>query len=57
MLAKVLGSKVYKGENGKEIGFYDIKKVSDNKILEGFPEFLKLFIGMEIPLISLRMHS
>jgi len=43
MLAKVLGSKVYKGENGKEIGFYDIKKVSDNKIFEGFPEVFKAF--------------
>jgi GMP synthase-like glutamine amidotransferase len=43
MLAKVLGSKVYKGENGKEIGFYDIKKVSNNKIFEGFPEVFKAF--------------
>jgi GMP synthase (glutamine-hydrolysing) len=43
MLAKVLGSKVYKGENGKEIGFYDIKKVSDNKIFKGFSEVFKAF--------------
>lgn len=43
MLAKVLGEKVYKGEKGKEIGFFDIEKVSDNPLFSNFPKTFKAF--------------
>ncbi|MCX7760447.1 MAG: gamma-glutamyl-gamma-aminobutyrate hydrolase family protein [Hydrogenothermaceae bacterium] len=43
MLAKVLGSKVYKGEKGKEIGFFDVYKVSDHPYFYEFPKTLKVF--------------
>ncbi|MEJ5173078.1 MAG: type 1 glutamine amidotransferase [Hydrogenothermaceae bacterium] len=43
MLAKVLGSRVYKGEKGKEIGFFDVYKVSDHPYFYEFPKILKVF--------------
>lgn len=43
MLAKVLGERVYKGKKGKEIGFFDIEKVSDNILFSNFPKVFKAF--------------
>ncbi|MFN3786935.1 MAG: type 1 glutamine amidotransferase [Sulfurihydrogenibium azorense] len=43
MLAKVLGEEVYKGEKGKEIGFFDIEKVSENALFSHFPKNFKAF--------------
>lgn len=43
MLAKVLGARVYKGEKGKEIGFFDVYKVSQVELFKDFPDKLKVF--------------
>lgn len=43
MLAHVLGAKVYKGQNGKEIGWFDIKKVGEHEFFKDFPNHLKVF--------------
>ncbi len=43
ILAKVLGFSVYKGNNGKEIGFFDVKKVQNHEYFESFPEKFTVF--------------
>lgn len=43
MLAEVLGGKVYKGERGKEIGFFNIEKISENVLFSDFPKNFKAF--------------
>jgi len=42
MLAKVLGAKVYPGDKGKEIGWYEITKVGEHPYFEEFPKKLKV---------------
>lgn len=42
LLAKVLGANVYKA-NQKEIGFFEIQKVCDNKYFEDFPNKFTAF--------------
>ncbi len=42
MLAKVLGSKVYKGHK-KEIGVFDVKKVNNHPYFDHFPDSFKVF--------------
>ena len=61
MLAHVLGERVYKGENGKEIGWYEIKKENEHKFFKGFPE--KLFVfqwhqdTFDLPKNAIRIYS
>lgn len=43
MLAKILGAKVYKGDKGKEIGFFDVYKTSNLAIFKDFPNKMKVF--------------
>ncbi|NPA40481.1 MAG: GMP synthase [Thermodesulfobacteria bacterium] len=42
MIAKFLGARVYKGERGKEIGWYEIFKTGEHPYFEEFPERLKV---------------
>ncbi|OSS41650.1 Glutamine amidotransferase class-I [Desulfurella amilsii] len=42
MLARVLGSRVYKG-NKKEIGFFEVKKVEKHPYFDNFPDSFKVF--------------
>jgi len=43
MLAKVLGASVYRGKNGEEIGWFFVKKVSDDRFFGEFPDRLLVF--------------
>lgn len=43
ILAKVLGFNVYKGSNGKEIGFFEIKKTQQHPFFSGFDANFKAF--------------
>ncbi|MDW8294359.1 MAG: gamma-glutamyl-gamma-aminobutyrate hydrolase family protein [Aquificaceae bacterium] len=43
MLAKVLGAKVYKGEKGKEIGWFEVFKTGEHTYFENFPKKLTVF--------------
>jgi len=61
MLAHVLGEKVYKGQNGKEIGWYEIRKENDHKFFKGFPDKLMVFQWHQdtfnLPKNALRIYS
>lgn len=61
MLAHVLGEKVYKGQNGKEIGWYQIKKENNHKFFNGFPDKLTVFQWhqdtFDLPKDALRIYS
>jgi GMP synthase-like glutamine amidotransferase len=61
MLAHVLGEKVYKGQNGKEIGWYQIKKENNHKFFNGFPDKLMVFQWhqdtFDLPKNALRIYS
>ncbi|MCS7199324.1 MAG: gamma-glutamyl-gamma-aminobutyrate hydrolase family protein [Caldimicrobium sp.] len=61
MLAKVLGSKVYPGEKGKEIGWLEVFKVADHPYFEAFPQKLKVFQWhgdtFELPQGAIRVFS
>jgi len=48
MLSHVLGEKVYKGQNGKEIGWYEIKKKTIINFLRVFQINLWFFNGIKI---------
>lgn len=60
LIADVMGEKVYKNTE-KEIGWFDIKKVSKNKILEGTKESLKVLHWhgdmFDIPLKAERIYE
>ncbi|ADC89958.1 glutamine amidotransferase class-I [Thermocrinis albus DSM 14484] len=43
MLAKVLGGKVYKGDRGKEIGWYRVHKVGHHPYFQHFPQEMVVF--------------
>jgi GMP synthase-like glutamine amidotransferase len=43
MLAKVLGARVFKGDNGKEIGWMEVFKVGEHELFQEFPNTLKVF--------------
>lgn len=43
MLARVLGAKVYPGEKGKEIGWYEVFKTGEHSYFQDFPDKLKVF--------------
>ena len=43
MLAKVLGTRVFKGDKGKEIGWMDVFKVGEHELFQEFPSTLKVF--------------
>ncbi|WP_233186187.1 type 1 glutamine amidotransferase [Thermotoga sp. KOL6] len=43
MLAKVLGSNVYKGKKGEEIGWYSVEKVGEHRFFKDFPEKILVF--------------
>lgn len=61
MLAKVLGAKVYPGEKGKEIGWYEVFKTGDHFYFRDFPEKLKVFQWhgdtFDLPEGALRIYS
>ncbi|MCS7150499.1 MAG: type 1 glutamine amidotransferase [Caldimicrobium sp.] len=61
MLAKVLGSKVYPGEKGKEIGWLEIFKVADHPYFEAFPQKFNVFQWhgdtFELPKGALRVFA
>jgi len=42
MLARALGARVYKGQNGKEIGWFPVKKVGNHPLFSHFPESIKV---------------
>lgn len=43
MLAKVLGAKVYRGEQGKEIGWIDVFKTGEHQFFKEFPDSFRVF--------------
>ncbi len=43
MLAKVLGSRVYKGDKGQELGWMEVYKVGEHPFFVPFPQRLKVF--------------
>ncbi len=61
MLAKVLGAKVYPGEKGKEIGWYEVFKTGEHFYFQDFPEKLKVFQWhgdtFDLPEGALRIYS
>jgi len=61
MLAHVLGERVYKGQNGKEIGWYKIKKENEHRFFKGFPESFYVFQWhqdtFDLPKNALRIYS
>lgn len=61
MLAKVLGAKVYKGEKGKEIGWFEVYKRDDHIYFEEFPQRLKVFQWhgdtFDLPSGAVRVYS
>ncbi|MEM4566210.1 MAG: gamma-glutamyl-gamma-aminobutyrate hydrolase family protein [Archaeoglobaceae archaeon] len=42
MIAKTLGAKVYRGENGKEIGWINVRKVANHELFSEFPDELRV---------------
>ena len=38
MLARALGARVYKGERGKEIGWFEVRRTAEHPWFRGFPE-------------------
>ncbi|MEZ0361077.1 MAG: gamma-glutamyl-gamma-aminobutyrate hydrolase family protein [Hydrogenobacter sp.] len=61
MLAKVLGAKVYRGEKGKEIGWFEVYKRNDHIYFEEFPQRLKVFQWhgdtFDLPSGAVRVYS
>lgn len=61
MLAKVLGAKVYKGEKGKEIGWFEVYKRDDHIYFEEFPQRLNVFQWhgdtFDLPSGAVRVYS
>lgn len=61
MLAKMLGARVYKGEEGKEIGWMEVYKVSEHPYFEAFPEKLLVFQWhgdtFDLPAGAVRVYS
>ncbi len=43
VLAKVLGARVFKGERGKEIGWFDVFRRGNHSLFSDFPQKLKVF--------------
>ena len=43
ILAKVLGAKVFRGEKGKEIGWFDVIRTKEHPLFSDFPEKLRVF--------------
>ncbi|AEE14545.1 glutamine amidotransferase class-I [Thermodesulfobium narugense DSM 14796] len=61
ILAHVLGARVYKGEKGKEIGWYEMYKQYDHKFIHNFPTKFKAFCWhgdtFDLPKDSLHIFS
>jgi len=61
VLAHVLGARVYKGKNGKEIGWYKIYKQHDHKFIHNFPREFNAFCWhgdtFDLPKDSLHIFS
>lgn len=61
MLAKVLGAKVYRGEKGKEIGWFKVFKKGTHNYFENFPEEITVFQWhgdtFELPKGAVRIYS
>lgn len=61
MLAKALGSKVYRGEKGKEIGWMEVCKVGEHPLFEDFPKSLRVFQWhgdtFDLPVGAIRIYA
>jgi GMP synthase-like glutamine amidotransferase len=61
MLAKVLGSKVYPGEKGKEIGWMEVYRTGEHPYFKGFPQRIKVFQWhgdtFDLPRGAVRVYS
>ena len=61
MIAKFLGARVYKGEKGKEIGWFEVFKTGEHSYFEDFPERFKVLQWhgdtFELPEGAVRVYS
>lgn len=61
MIAKTLGANVYRGNNGKEIGWIKVKKVFNHEIFSDFPEEFEVLQWhqdtFDLPTNAIRVYS